>query len=266
MAPTVFAIHCHPDDIEFTTAGTLLLLKKAGCTLHYMNLSSGSLGSVDLSPQETKEIRKEESKKAAAFLGAEYHQSILEDLEVFYTADNVRKLLAIVREVKPDIILTASPQDYMEDHMNAGRLAVGAGFARGIPHMESIPPRESTTQDVVLYHTMPHGLRDMLRNPIIPDFAVDITSVIDEKEKMLAFHESQKKWLDVTQGFDSYLQTMRQMNRQLGQFLGGMEYAEGWRRHLHYGFSAQERDPLKELLKDYCKETEQGREKDRFPK
>jgi LmbE family N-acetylglucosaminyl deacetylase len=265
MAPTVFAIHCHPDDIEFTTAGTLLLLKKAGCTLHYMNVSSGYLGSVDRSPEETRAIRREEGRQAAAFLGAEYHESILDDLEVFYTAENVRKLLAIVREVKPDIILTASPQDYMEDHMNAGRLAVGAAFARGIPHMESIPPRESTYQDVVLYHAMPHGLRDMLRNVIIPDFAVDITSVIDEKEKMLSFHESQKKWLDVTQGFDSYLKTMRDIGAQLGTIIGGIEYAEGWRRHVHLGLSAKDQDPLQDLLKDYCIQTERGREKDKFP-
>ena len=40
---TVFAFSRHPDDIEFMMAGTLLLLKEAGCSLHYMNLAEREL-------------------------------------------------------------------------------------------------------------------------------------------------------------------------------------------------------------------------------
>jgi LmbE family N-acetylglucosaminyl deacetylase len=43
--PSVIAIAAHPDDIEFVMAGTLLLLGEAGWDLHYLNLSSGNLGS-----------------------------------------------------------------------------------------------------------------------------------------------------------------------------------------------------------------------------
>ena len=43
------AIAAHPDDIEFMMAGTLILLRDAGWQIHYMNLSTGNLGSMILS-------------------------------------------------------------------------------------------------------------------------------------------------------------------------------------------------------------------------
>jgi hypothetical protein len=76
--------------------------------------------------------------------------------------------------------------------------------------------------------------------------------VIDRKEKMLACHESQKNWLDESQGLDAYLITMREMSEQVGKMAGTCQYAEGWRRHSHLGFSNQEIDPLGEILKTYC--------------
>ena len=43
--PIVFAMACHPDDIEFMMGGTLILLKEAGYRIHVMNLANGSCGS-----------------------------------------------------------------------------------------------------------------------------------------------------------------------------------------------------------------------------
>ena len=202
---TVLAVHAHPDDIEFTCAGTLFLLKQAGCTLHYMTIARGDVGSMTTDREETARIREAEARNAAAFLGAAFHPAIASDLEILYATVLVQKLLAVVREAAPDIMLIASPEDYMEDHMNACRLAVTAAFCRGMTNVDSIPRRQPTAKEVVLYHAMPHGLRDGLRRLIVPDFYVDITDVIDRKEKMLALHESQKSWLDRTQGMDSYL-------------------------------------------------------------
>src|SRR4051812_7370276 len=56
-APRVLAIAAHPDDIEFMMAGTLLLLRDAGWDTHYLNVSSGNLGSLTLTPSETARIR-----------------------------------------------------------------------------------------------------------------------------------------------------------------------------------------------------------------
>jgi hypothetical protein len=68
--PTALAIFAHPDDIEFVAAGTLLLLKQAGWEIHYLNLSSGNLGSAKMAravgmgsveAQKTKEHGQRES-------------------------------------------------------------------------------------------------------------------------------------------------------------------------------------------------------------
>ena len=79
----VLAIHCHPDDIEFMMAGTLFLLNEAGCEIHYMNMANGCYGSAEYSREETIQVRRDEAKAAAAYLGAKYHESITDDLNVF---------------------------------------------------------------------------------------------------------------------------------------------------------------------------------------
>jgi LmbE family N-acetylglucosaminyl deacetylase len=252
MKTRVFALGCHPDDIEFMMGGTLLLLKDMGCDLHYMTLANGSCGTTELSIEEIVRIRRAESQRASKLLGAAYHESLVNDIEVLYTQDLLRRVTAIIRRIKPDIMLIPSPEDYMEDHMNTSRIAVSAAFCRGIPNYFSIPPEPPTQQDVTLYHALPYGLTDGLRRQITPDFYVDITSVIDHKEKMLACHESQKKWLDVSQGLDSYLITMREMSGEVGRMSGTSNYAEGWRRHSHLGYSSREIDPLREILSEYC--------------
>ena len=247
----VFAVHAHPDDIEFGSAGTLMLLKDACCQLHYMTVARGDAGSMELSRRETARVREKEARNAASFLGAQFHPSIANDLEILYTLDLVHKLLAAVREAAPDIMLIPSPEDYMGDHMNASRLAVCAAFCRAMPNILSRPRRAPVQNDVVLYHALPHGLKDGMRRQPLPDFYVDITGVIDRKEKMLSLHESQKAWLDRTQGMNSYLASMRDVSAQVGKMSGKCQYAEGWRRHNHLGLSASESDPLQEILKDY---------------
>jgi LmbE family N-acetylglucosaminyl deacetylase len=248
MKTRVFALACHPDDIEFMMGGTLFLLKSAGCDLHYMTLANGSCGTTELGVEEIVKIRRTESQRAAELLGATYHESLVNDLEVLYTQDLLRRVTAIIRRIKPDIMLLPSPQDYMEDHMNTARIAVSAAFYQGLRNYSSTPPVPPIQQDVTLYHALPYGLSDGLRRRIIPDFYVDISPVIDKKEQMLACHNSQKAWLDVSQGLDTYLITMREMSQEVGRMSGKFKYAEGWRRHSHLGYSSREIDPLGEIL------------------
>ena len=136
--PTVIAIAAHPDDIEFVMAGTLLLLGEAGWEIHYLNLSSGNLGSTTMTPAQTARVRRAEAQAAAKVLGATWHAPFCNDLEIFYDARTLRRLGAIIRRSSPTSILTHSPQDYMEDHMNTCRLAVTAAFVRAMP---GIAPR-----------------------------------------------------------------------------------------------------------------------------
>ena len=243
-APPVLAVFAHPDDIEFVAAGTLLLLRAAGWQTHCLTLSGGDCGSMTIDRDETRRIRTAEGRAAAAILGAEFHEGFADDLLIFYEERLLRKLAAVVRRVKPRIVLTHSPDDYMEDHMNTARLAVTAAFVRGMPNFATDPPLPAAAGDVTVYHAMPHGLVDGLRRPVEPDLFVDTTAVQTVKRRALAAHASQKAWLDATQGMDSYLDAADEMARQVGRMSGRFEYAEGWRRHLHLGLSAHDDDPL----------------------
>src|SRR5579859_6841302 len=104
--PIVMAIAAHPDDIEFRMAGTMRLLKQAGCEIHYMNVANGNCGSVKHGPAKTAKIRAGEAKRAAKILGAHFHPSLTNDLEIFYDLKILRRLAAVVREVQPEIVLT----------------------------------------------------------------------------------------------------------------------------------------------------------------
>lgn len=246
--PSALAIFAHPDDIEFVAAGTLLLLKERGWDIHYMNLCNGNCGSVEMDADATARKRLDEAKEAARILGATFYPPICNDLELAYTTPNLKKAAAVVRESKASVVLTHAPSDYMEDHMEACRLAVTAAFTHGVPNFETDPPREAYFHDVTVYHAMPHGLCTPLRVPVRADAFVNTTSVHETKRRSLAAHECQKHWLDVSQGMDSYLISMDEASRRVGQLSGKFEFAEGWRRHLHLGFSTSEVDPLRDAL------------------
>jgi LmbE family N-acetylglucosaminyl deacetylase len=245
---TVLIVTCHPDDMEFMMGGTVLLLKDKGCTIHHINVANGSAGSTDLRPEEIAAARRQEAIESSRLLGSIYHESLAEDLEVFYEQDLIRKVTGLVRQVKPDIVLTQSMEDYMEDHMNTARVTVTATFLRSVRNYRSIPDEPAIFGDAMLYHATPHILSDMMRRPVVPELYVDVGAVIDRKERLLACHASQKQWLDRTQGFDSYLKTMRDTTETVGGMSGRFRFAEGWRRHSHVGFTRQDCDPLSDLL------------------
>lgn len=262
-AKTAMAIAAHPDDIEFLMAGTLLLLGERGVETHYMTLSSGNCGSMERGPAETRFVRRSESIAAARLLSARHHPSIADDLEIVYDVKLLRKLCAVIRDVGPDILLIPSPQDYMEDHVNTCRLAVTAAFAHGMPNFKTSPPRGATAHEVTVYHAMPHGLRDGMRRRVMPGAFVNTASVHGRKRDSLAAHASQKAWLDQTQGMDSYLKVLDDMSLEVGKMSGQFRHAEGWRRHSHLGFCAEESDPLREILGELFlvnKEYERGLE------
>ena len=136
----------------------------------------------------------------------------------------------------------------MEDHTNTCRLAVSAAFVRGMPNFRTRPVRRPAEGEVTVYHAMPHGLRDPLRRRVIPGAFVNTTPVQAVKREALAQHRSQQLWLDTTQKMNQYLLTMDDFGRELGRMSRQFQFAEGWRRHLHYGFCAADADPLGDAL------------------
>ncbi len=251
MSKRAFAVACHPDDVEFMMAGTLILLKNAGYEIHYMNVANGSCGTATLSKEEIVAIRTQEARTAAAGIGAIFHPPLVDDLEVYYDRIQVSKLAAVMRKVDPEILLLQSPQDYMEDHQNTVRISVTAAFCRAMVNFPTDPPVPTVSTEMAVYHASPYGLKDQLRKPIIPDFYVDVSGVLAAKRQMLACHKSQKEWLDVSQGLDSYLATMENMCADVGKMSGKFTHAEGWRRHNYLGFGAENFDPLSAALKKY---------------
>jgi LmbE family N-acetylglucosaminyl deacetylase len=248
----VMAIGAHPDDIEFLMAGTLLMLRRVGCETHVLNVATGSCGSRVHGAGVLRAMRRREAQAAARTLGAKWHPSLVDDLEILYELPLLRHVAAIVREVNPEIVLTHSPVDYMEDHVNAGRLAVTATFARGMSNFRTIPSRKIADSEVVVYHAMPAGLRDPLRRRVVPGAFVNTTPVHAQKLKALAQHRSQQDWLDHSQKMNSYLRTMDSMSREVGRMSQRFRHAEGWRRHLHFGFGPADADPLRALLGKDC--------------
>ena len=246
------AIGAHPDDIEFGMAGTLLMLRHRGWQIHYLNLANGSCGSRQYRAAKLIALRCQEARASAAVLGARWHPSLVNDLEVLYELKTLRQLAAVLRVVRPSVLLTQSPEDYMEDHTNTCRLAVTAAFSLGMSNFRTVPSRPAVETAVTVYHALPHGLRDGLRRRIVPDSFVNTTAVHDIKLAALAEHKSQRDWLDASQGMNSYLKTMDAMSREVGRRARRFTHAEGWRRHSHLGFSATDADPLAAVLgRDY---------------
>ena len=243
------AAAAHPDDIEFMMAGTLLRLKDAGCEIHLWNLANGCCGSATLSREEAISVRWQEAQDSAQLAGGTAHPPLFDDLAIFYDASSIAHAAAMIRKIQPDIILTQSPQDYMEDHQNTTRLVVTGAFTRAMKNFVTSPDVVIYDKPVALYHALPHGLNDALCQSVAPHFFADIGPVLARKRAMLACHASQKEWLDVTQGMDAYLDEMERMSREVGLMSQKYEFAEGWRRHSHLGFGPEDFNPIANFLK-----------------
>jgi LmbE family N-acetylglucosaminyl deacetylase len=245
------AIAAHPDDIEFGMSGTLFHLHNASCEIHYMNIANGYCGTAEYDVETITAMRLQEAKNASRHLGAIFHPPLVPDFEIYYTKELLDRLASIFRDVAPDILLVPSPEDYMEDHTNACRLAVSAAFVRGMKNYRVNPPRQAISNEVVIYHAQPHGNRNALNKIVCPDYFIDITRVIEEKSDMLAEHKSQKNWLDVSQGFNAYLDTMKVHAQEMGALSTKYEFAEGWRQHNPVGFCSMGANPIADILHKY---------------
>lgn len=253
----VIAIAAHPDDIEFMMGGTLCLLVDRGWEAHYVALANGYLGSVTHHAEDLVLARSRESEDGARALGATWHPSLVNDGEIVHSIDLVRRVTSIIREIRPSIVLTQAPDDYMEDHTETSRIATTATFNRNMRNFQSTPPKPAYLDDVTVYHAQPHGLHDQLRRLVLPGIYVDISTVMDRKRSALSAHKTQESWLDGSQGLRSPSTSMTDMAQRVGSMSGRSKFAEGWRRHSHLGFSRQDIDPLTGALHDVAHVDEQ---------
>jgi LmbE family N-acetylglucosaminyl deacetylase len=251
--PAALAVFAHPDDMEFMAAGSLLRLRRAGYAVHCLAVANGCCGSSALGREETASVRRAEAEEACRLVGFARHESLANDIEVFYERGLLARVAAVVRRVAPEVLLTHSPSDYMEDHENACRLAVSAAFCRGMRNLPTDPPTPAVDGPVTVYHAQPHGNRTPLGAAVRPTHFVDVGGeLLERKAAMLACHRSQQGWLGESQGLASPVETMRGLMREVGEWSGRFEHAEGWRRRLPLGFCAPGDDPLAAALGSSC--------------
>jgi LmbE family N-acetylglucosaminyl deacetylase len=247
MGKIALGIFSHPDDAEMVCAGTLSLFRKEGWEVHIATLAPGDKGTAEYSREEISRIRRAEATAAAVVIGAAYHCLELEDVYILYDRDSVNRTTALIRSIRPSVVFTSSPNDYMVDHEVTSMIVQTACFASGIKNMDvDVTPYEPVPY---LYYCDPMEGKDKFGKAVIPSMYVDITGEIEVKEKMLARHESQRNWLLTHHKIDEYILAMKRFARERGNETGAL-YAEGFRQHLGHGFPQD--NLLKNILGEMC--------------
>jgi N-acetylglucosamine malate deacetylase 1 len=235
----VVSVHAHPDDTEAWCAGTLKLLKDHGYKIVIVTLTAGGMGGIGSTEDKTIAIRREEARKAAAVLDAEYICLGGRDGYLFDTVDLRLDITRIIREYKAGIVMTHLPMDYHTDHRTTCNIVEAAAMVATLPNVPV--PEEPLTITPLLYHTAPLTLTDPIGAPIArPHFFVDVTSVMKTKQEMLQYHESQKELMKVMHKMDDFFGVVYQGNKDYGAMVN-VDYAEVFWQHLGGGF---QRDPL----------------------
>jgi N-acetylglucosamine malate deacetylase 1 len=224
----ILAIHAHPDDVEILAGGTLTLLAEAGYSITIATFTPGDCGSRDRGPEEIASVRRREAASAAALIGAAYQCLEMRDLAIFNGDASRRQVTDAIRRIRPQIVLAASPVDYLCDHEAASTLVRDACFAAPAPNYQT----GSAPIDTIphLYFMDPIGGRDRDNRLVKPDFVVDVQSTFERKRQMLAEHASQREWLRQHHGIDEYLLEMERSTRDRGA-LAGVTHGEGFRRY-----------------------------------
>lgn len=250
MEQTIVAIHAHPDDIEFLAAGTLAGISRGGGRVVLASMTAGDCGAVSQDPNEISQIRVREAANSAAIVGARYYCLGFKDMAVFSDDASRRRITEFLRALRPTIVVTSSPEDYMADHEATAILVRDACFAAALPNYETRHQTPATPLPEIpaLYFMDPLGGVDRNQVPVIPDFVVDIEETFDLKIAMLMEHKSQKEWLRVRHGIENYVSIMQKWTRERGA-LAGIRIGEGFRQYRGHPYPQDER--FQDLVRKY---------------
>ncbi len=188
---SALAIYAHPDDPEFTVAGTLAKWAKGGCEMAVVLITSGNVGTHD--PTHTREelarLREEETRAAMEILGVRRVVFLgYNDCELVNTLDLRRRLVREIRAHRPEVVMCADPgmlfigDRYVNhpDHRAGAAAALEASFP--CAEMELLWPGEGAAHKVRAIY---------ISSTAEPNAAIDITETIDAKIGALRRHASQ---------------------------------------------------------------------------
>ena len=193
---SAMAIFAHPDDAEFTVAGTIARWAKAGCEVTHVVITSGNAGTHDrrFTRETLARTREEEERAASRVLGVKnvvflHH----DDCALQPTLEVRRELVREIRRFRPEVVICGDPQAWFyndtylnhPDHRAAGVAALEAVFPAA--EMELLWPEEG----------LPHKVQAVyVSSTFSPNTWIDITDTIDTKIEALKAHASQLEGWD----------------------------------------------------------------------
>ncbi|HEU5350608.1 MAG TPA: bacillithiol biosynthesis deacetylase BshB1 [Terracidiphilus sp.] len=173
----VLAIAAHRDDVEQTCGGTLLRMAARGLRTAILDLTEGEAGT-----RGTAEERGREAAEAARLLGVSWRHALdLPDGAVENTLENRRKIVKVLREVRPRVVILPYWQARHPDHATTATLGSEACFLAGLAKVETGAPPHRPFK--IVYASLYADVR--------PSFVVDIAPFIEQRHAALMAYRSQ---------------------------------------------------------------------------
>ncbi|MBO3804318.1 MAG: PIG-L family deacetylase [Candidatus Brockarchaeota archaeon] len=216
----VLGVGAHPDDLEILCGGTLAKFAKKGYSVVMGHLCRGDKGHFEIESEELAKIRSREAARAAREIGARSVGLGFNDLELYADEKSRKAVVDLIREAKPDIIITHSPNDYMPDHVATSKLVFDASFSATLPNFVTERPAHPVMPAIFYADTLA-GI------DFQPTDYVDVTDCWQKKVRMLSKHESQLAWLKKHDNID-IIEFVEVVARFRGQQCG-VRYAEAFR-------------------------------------
>lgn len=177
MQLDVLAFGAHPDDVELFAGGTLAKMAALGHSTGIVDMSRGELGT-----RGTPALRKQEAEKAARILGVRMRTNLnLPDGSVPVTDEARLKVIRVLREYRPRIVLTHYWDDKHPDHVNTSRLVAEAVHHSGLAKIKT--GQERYRPPTLLFFKLP--------GTVPPSFIVDVTEFIDQRNAAIQAYGSQ---------------------------------------------------------------------------
>ena len=211
----ILAIAAHRDDVEQTCGGTLLKMRSLGLETGVLDLTQGEAGTRGSAAE-----RAAEAEAAGRILGVRRRQALdLPDGRVENTYENRLKIVRVLRELRPRVVILPYWQGRHPDHYTTATLGYEACFLSGLARLETGAPPHRPYK--VLYASLYADVR--------PTFVVDITPFVEERYRSLMAYRSQ--YANAEQGSALFVPEEEIRERTLAEArhygqLAGVRYAE----------------------------------------